>query len=244
MEYVRQVSHQSQFTCVIYRIPADIAFQDNFSHEQIYELLFSLSDEKLDRLCPLLDLVIGMPLSITHNVDKNANVVNGSVFFLLSVNFDESTSFTNVFDPYYETTVKIPSSTPQSLLIKSMRDNTVYELKTLKSKKWCTIQISPFRRYSIKLTQFPCVCAIGSSIYKVQGDTLNSMVVDSWWSYTAADSPQQGYVIVSRVRTRYSMVTLQLLTKDITEKFKVPKELLQLEKELHELSLKNISLYK
>ncbi|ETM97200.1 hypothetical protein PPTG_25040 [Phytophthora nicotianae INRA-310] len=71
------------------------------------------------------------------------------------------------------------------------------------------------RHLAVKLQQLPIVSAVGSTIYKVQGETLHSMVVVDWKSPVAlVNKPQQAYLLVSRVVSRHAFATLSLFTND------------------------------
>ena len=240
LQYVRSIIHKSNFSMKIYRLISKISCKLGTISDSEIPMILSVSDEKFDKLCPMLDVFPGMAVSITHNVNKQEGVVNGSVFFVKSVNFSDATSFSKVFDPFYESFVEIPSTCPESLTLLSCKDHKEVLLFPIISKKWTKIPISYSHFKEIKLSQFPCVCATGSSVYKIQGDTLNSMIVDSWWSNTGADSPQQGYVYISRVTSRYSFITLELLTPDIVCKFKSSSDVIELEKQLLDISKVNV----
>jgi len=75
----------------------------------------------------------------------------------------------------------------------------------------------------VKMTTFPVVNGIALSTYKVQGDTLNAMIVANWRSNTSADKPEQGYVMVSRCKTRQNLLILEPLTESACNYFK-PKD--------------------
>jgi len=240
LQYIRSVLKTSDYNKKIYRLVANISCKLGSLSDSDIPVILSLSDEKFDKLCPLLDIFIGMPVTVTQNVNKTEGVVNGSVFLVKSINFADDTTFSRIYDPYYEAFLEIPSITPESLLLFSPTDSREVLLFPINSTKWTKISISFDRFKEIKLKQFPCVSAIGSSVYKIQGDTLNSMIIDSWWSNTGADCPEQGYVYVSRVTSRYSLLILEELTKDVVSKFKSSTDAIELEKQLHDISKVNV----
>ncbi|KAF1776747.1 hypothetical protein GQ600_24049 [Phytophthora cactorum] len=72
--------------------------------------------------------------------------------------------------------------------------------------------------------QFPFVCSIGSTAYKAQGDTLDSLVVVDWKSSVSfANKPQQNYLLVSRVASRHALLAMQPFTKEIARWSRPPK---------------------
>jgi hypothetical protein len=60
------------------------------------------------------------------------------------------------------------------------------------------------------------VCAVGSTVYKVQSETLKAMVVTEWRSKMAiANKREQPYLLVSRVTSRRAFATLEPITPEI-----------------------------
>jgi hypothetical protein len=81
------------------------------------------------------------------------------------------------------------------------------------------------RTLTVKPKQLPMVCAVASTVYKVQGETLTSMVVADWkaeWKpgYPVHNKPEQAYITLSRVVNRDSFVTLKPFTKAHANYFK------------------------
>ena len=65
--------------------------------------------------------------------------------------------------------------------------------------------------------QFPFVCSVAATVYKVQGRSINTLFVANWKSTMTPiiNKPQQVYLIVSRPTTRTGLATLDLLTPEI-----------------------------
>ena len=91
-----------------------------------------------------------------------------------------------------------------------------------KAKSSYTINLNPprssndVRQVKLQPLQFPFVCSLASTVYKVQGRSINTLVVANWKSLMGIiNKPQQIYLIVSRPTKRSGLATLDLLTQDI-----------------------------
>lgn len=74
-------------------------------------------------------------------------------------------------------------------------------------------------------------------MYKVQGETLQSMVVVEWKSPVGiVNKPQQTYLLVSRVVSRNAFATLTSFTAELAAWSKPPPEALEEENRLLALS--------
>lgn len=196
-------------------------------------MVMRLPDNKFGRMAPFLDLVLGMPVQITQNVRAEKMVANGTLGTLERIIFQPGTSFRLVRDDSFGVVVKIPSVPPQVVIVRIPRgpmakavngsiDSDLFPLfYDCEPYKPCDISLplSPNgepRSLLVKIAQFPMVCAVGSTIYKDQGETLNAMVVTEWRSQTAiANKKEQPYLLVSRVTSRHAFATLEPITPDI-----------------------------
>jgi len=112
------------------------------------------------------------------------------------------------------------------------------------TKTLCNIKLKLPTRLNpnhIKITTFPVVHGIALSTYKVQGDTLNAMVIANWRSNTSADKPEQGYVMVSCCKTRQNLLILEPLTMNACNYFNPKEYVLNEDVRLSELSLSTIN---
>jgi hypothetical protein len=92
------------------------------------------------------------------------------------------------------------------------------------------------RMLSVKIQQFPLVCAAASTVYKVQGETLESMVVTEWRSKSVVSNKRERpYLLVSRVTTRNAFTTLQPLTNDLIAWAHPPQAALEEDNRLRQL---------
>ena len=70
------------------------------------------------------------------------------------------------------------------------------------------------RTVSIKIRQFPVIHASTSTVYKLQGETIDNLVVCDWKAGNCfIDSPEQIYLMLSRARKRQDVICLRQLTE-------------------------------
>ncbi|ETI57086.1 hypothetical protein F441_09987 [Phytophthora nicotianae CJ01A1] len=150
-------------------------------------------------------------------------------------------------------TVKIPSTQPPIALVKidrgasatamrSCSDTNIFPLFfDSQAFRSCDISLPGNvsgipRVLSVKIQQFPLVCAVASTVYKVQGETLDSMVVTEWRSQNGvANKKEQPYLQVSQVTSRYAFTALEPLTNDIIAWARPSKSALDEEARLEQL---------
>jgi hypothetical protein len=187
-------------------------------------------ESKTSLLPPFLDCIIGMPVMVTKNICKRNGIINGTIGTLLDIIFYPNTPFKTIKDQTTGLRLISLGQQPQMILLK-LKTNLKFPFENLPPD---VFPIFTHKEYGIKLKnsdtyldfmmeQFPLVCAIASSVYKIQGDSLESFIVANWRSKTRADQKQQGYVIVSRALTRSSFVALEPLLEDDIKYF-VPSE--------------------
>jgi hypothetical protein len=221
--------------------------------------VMQLPDNALDRLKPFIDLYIGMPIIITQNIEPLKGVANGSYGILHDLQFPKDTTYSQLFDEQLQITVLIPNKKPllawvrmdRGLGASSPPNNPnhphfnspdmfpVFPRRAFKSQ---LIKLPSGREIKLRITQLPLISAVGSTVYKLQGETCTSLVVCDWKAKVGpCNKPQQGYLIVSRPKTRYGLITLRLLSSSLTSYFQPPphainedKRLLQLHNEAYE----------
>lgn len=153
-------------------------------------------------------------------------VANGSLGTLESVVYAPNTTFRVVHDSVADILVKVPSEPPTAVIVRLQRgdcaspilgptDSDLFPLFfSTQAFKQCEIALEGThhgcrRVLSTRIQQFPLVCAVASTIYKVQGETLSRMVVTEWRSKNAAaNKREQPYLLVSRVTSRYALLAL------------------------------------
>ncbi|KAG3109443.1 hypothetical protein PI125_g10922 [Phytophthora idaei] len=98
------------------------------------------------------------------------------------------------------------------------------------------------RSLAVRIQQFHVVCAVSSTIYMVQGETLDNMVVTEWRSRRkASNKRQEPYLLVSRVTSRDAFTTLSPLTQELIQWARPPEEAFDEEQRLLRLSDKTLN---
>jgi hypothetical protein len=181
-------------------------------------------------------------------------VANGTLGRLEAIIYHPGTTFRLVHDCGADMTVKVPSIPPSVVLVRLGRGSTAvsmrgcsdpnifplfFETKAYKAAEIAlpgSVRGVP-RELSVSIQQFPLVCAVLSTVYKVQGETLNSMVVTEWQSKNAfANKTEQPYLLVSRVTAREGFTSLQELTENVIAWAHPPQAALDEEEMLNRLS--------
>ncbi|KAJ8556699.1 hypothetical protein ON010_g9267 [Phytophthora cinnamomi] len=222
--------------------------------------IMTLPDTKFGRMAPYLDLIVGMPIQITQNIRAAKLVANGTLGRLDSILYYPGTTFRLVHDKEANMTVKVPDRPPPAVLVRIDRGPTAHSLLgcddadvfplffDTQSYNACNISLPGTanglpRALSVRIQQFPLVCAVSSTIYKVQGETLDGMVVTGWRSACArTNKREQSYLLVSRVTSRSAFVALSPLTDDIIRWARPSQAALDEEARLENLSIKTIEM--
>jgi hypothetical protein len=219
--------------------------------------IMALPDTKFGRMAPYLDLIVGMPIQITQNVRAGKSVANGTLGVLEAIIYHPETTFCIVHDSIADMNVKVPSLPPRALIVRIHRgsaaaampgcDSDLFPLfPDARSFSQSDIRLAPSgsgmpRSLSVRIEQFPLVCAISSTVYKVQGETLDNMIVAEWRSESRlANKREQPYLLVSRVTSRNAFRTLCPLTEDIIKWAHPAAEALAEESRLQRLSEKTL----
>jgi hypothetical protein len=202
------------------RIVANFKGKLNGLHRSEVAMVMGLTDTKFGRMTPYLDLIIGMPIQVSQNVRAEKSVANGTLGYLEAIIYHPGTSFRLVQDSIADMTVRVPSMPPPAVLVRIKRGDSAISMHGCsdaaifpllfysQAYNPCDIALAGNmagapRSLSLRIQQFPLVCAVSSTVYKVQGETLDSMVVPEWRSKSAvANKKEQPYLLVSRVTTR------------------------------------------
>jgi len=241
------------------RVVANFKGKLNALNQAEVSMVMGLPDTKFGRMAPYLDLIIGMPIQVSQNVRAGKMVANGTLGRLEAIVYHPGTSFRLVHDAAANMTVKVPNIPPPAVLVRIDRgasaismpgpnDENIFQLFfDALAYNACDIVLpgsiaGVSRSLSLRLQQFPLVCAVSSTVYKVQGETLDDMVVTEWRSKsTAANKREQPYLLVSRVTSREAFCTLQPLTKDIISWAHPSKAALDEEARLKQLSIATVA---
>ncbi|KUF95346.1 Penicillin acylase [Phytophthora nicotianae] len=214
------------------------------------DMVMSLPDSKFGRMAPYLDLIVGMPVQVTQNVRPEKMVANGTLGTLESILYHPGTTFRLVHDTMSNITVQIPSSPPPAVIVRLHRGESARPLVGCQDSdlsplffesqayRQCEIPLlgkvyGHPRCLSVRIQQFPIVCAVASTI---------NMVITEWKSrHTAANKRQQPYLLVSRVTSRFGLTVLSPLTADLITWARPPNEALTEERRLISLSDKTLA---
>ena len=97
-----------------------------------------------DRIPPILDCIVGMNILITQNVNKNDQIIHGTIGKLYSILFERDTTFKCVTDKNSGVKVRIPNKKNLYLLIEVTNPkfepwegllNNVYPISTVFPRK-------------------------------------------------------------------------------------------------------------
>jgi hypothetical protein len=235
------------------RVIANVKGALNVLGQSDLRYVMGLPDNRFGRMAPYLDLIEGMPVQVTQNVATAKGIANGTLGTLESVHFPDGTSFRLVRDGATNTVVQLPNRAPDYAMLRVPRPRTsairpgvdpdlfpVFFATEAYLKMTFTLPRAPDgspRAITVKPQQLLFVCAVGSTVYKVQGETLHAMVVMDWRSkHHIVNKPQQTYLLVSRVTSRLAFIALHPLTSELAAWSKPPASALREEVRLNRLS--------
>ncbi|KAE8976811.1 hypothetical protein PR001_g25312 [Phytophthora rubi] len=215
--------------------------------------VMSLPDSKFGRVAPYLDLIDGMAVQVTQNVATIKGVANGTLGTLEHVHFPPNTTFRLVRDGASRMVVRLSDRPPEYAILRVPRPHAVairagvdpelfpvFFATEAYAKATISLPRAPNgQRWSVTVRpqQLPFVSAVGSTVYKVQGETLDSMVVIDWRSkLNMVNKPQQTYLLVSRVTSGHAFVALNPFTEELAAWSKPPASSLNEENRLNEMS--------
>ena len=193
---------------------------DSVAGETSHISLSSLSDKRSETggLHGTLKLAIGARVMLTTNVDVADGLVNGArgeVVHVVTNNNSEVTSVLVKFDNSTVGAKSIQTSPHRSRLphaVPLMKYEVVFFAKGKRGSE-------------IKRLQFPLTLAWATTIHKVQGLTLDEIVVDM---KGGRFSPGQAYVAFSRVKTLEGLHILNFNAKAIKKSIDVENEMIRL----------------
>ena len=194
---------------------------DSVAGQTSHISLSSLSDKRSETggLHSTLKLAIGARVMLTANVDVSDGLVNGArgeVVHIVTNNNSEVTSVLVKFDNN-RVGVKSIQTGPHRARFRHAVPLTKYEVVFFAKGK---------RGSEIKRLQFPLTLAWATTIHKVQGLTLDEIVVDM---KGGRFSPGQAYVAFSRVKT---LAGLHINSKAIKKSVDVENEMFRLNSNL------------
>ena len=246
---------------------ADALPKGHYLSNQDINHIMSLSHTQTADLPAYIDLITGMPIVVTLNINGKQGIANGTFGHVHSVQFPENTRFKLVTDSGTGITVLVPNQPPMVVLLRVHRDpkfppmpkvagyldlpDDIYPVFMMAARKSVQVTLTPSiggekRKVRIGPTQLPFVNAIASTVYKVQGETLTSLVVANFCSQSRPGHPkknqwQQAYIILSRVVNRKAIALLKPFKKEFAKLFRPDNAVLKEDQELHKLCNKFLS---
>ena len=161
------------------------------------------------RVDPMLKLYVGRPVMINKNIDVEKSIANGAMCTFKSVvlkNGYEDCDVLNI-DGYY---VRCVSADKVQFIEVVLQEGDTRKILKLEAESTSALasfpcpgpfdseitSSTPRRKKKIQLTQFPFNIANARTVHKLQGRSIENLLV-STWSYTT----NWVYVVLSRVRT-------------------------------------------
>ena len=186
--------------------------------------LSDISDKRSDtgNLPTLLKLAIGARVMLTVNVDVSDGLVNGARGEVVHVVTSNEHNVVKIL-------VKFDNQTVGLKAIQSSPFRTAYPNAVPLIKHEATFLLRGRRGNDIKRLQFPLTLAWATTIHKVQGLTLDEIVVDMKGGRFNAG---QAYVAFSRVKTLQGLHILNFNTSAIKKSDAVEEEMARLNDKL------------
>ena len=160
---------------------------------------------------PMLKLYVGCPVMITENLDVEHKIANGSMATFKQVILKQGTEASFVsLDGYRVRCVAASDVQHIEVVLGSGPHTGNQDTRELQAHKFTATAkfpdaldladgwVSNLQRRAkvVQLSQFPLNIANGRTVHKLQGASLENLLVSNW-SYT----PNWVYVVLSRVRT-------------------------------------------
>ena len=182
--------------------------------------LTSLSDKRSETggLHGTLKLAVGARVMLTTNVDVSDGLVNGARGEVVHIVTNNSSEVTSILVKFDNNRVGLKS-------IQTSPHRARFANGVPLSKHEVVFFAKGKRGSEIKRLQFPLTLAWATTIHKVQGLTLDEIVVDM---KGGRFSPGQAYVALSRVKTLAGLHILHFNAKAIKKSTDVENEMLRL----------------
>ena len=193
--------------------------------------IYRAPPNKCDMYHPILDIYVGMPVLVTKNISVDIGIANGSHAVIQNIVFPPTTTFSIIITTS-GAFVKLPSQHPLYILLKITDSVITCNFHTLRTPSatsnnppplplepgvfpitTSTKTINKLKIYKIdvkfNLTQFPISPSFALTDFKLQGSTLNSMILSPFTidnnlipniGNTRKISGPSLYVLLSRVR--------------------------------------------
>ena len=226
--------------------------------------IMALPDSSFGRLAPFLDVLPGMHVQVTQNVLPMKGVANGTMGVVESISFPPGTTFRLMKDASTGMHVFVPNQRPLFAILQIDRGPGSSPVPGIDqgstrfpvfpdAEAYNAVQLSltpkrdgSKRELKVKIQQFPFVSATASTVYKVQGETLTSMVIVDWKAGRrgGVDKREQAYLMLSRVVKRTGLLILKPFTRELASWYKPPEHSLREEERLLAESARCVAAFK
>ena len=240
---------QSTTSNPTYRLLATISpTKDRVMDSDLLHAIYNSPPNDCNFYHPVLDVYIGMPVLVTQNISVEIGIANGSQATVHDIVFrrlqnPNSTTETPVTFKTIETAngahVLIPSEKPLYIVIKIENCNHICKFNASISEPGLfPIQVMsdstpPIKSQNIKdsfrITQFPITPSFSLTDFKLQGKTLDSMIISPFtidhsliesMKITQSLTGPSLYVLLSRVRKSENLYICKKFTDDNFNKCK------------------------
>jgi hypothetical protein len=192
---------------------------------------FTIPDHHASRFCMKLFLSIGIPVVGVYNLNLLKNGTIGHVLYIESSDTDQDLN-------NYPSGIHILPTMPNAVYIRLLSNNSI--LRIIPRERFSCRFDLPSRHFSLKITQFPLAPAYSLTSEKIQGLTLNSVILAPIIHKTRPrPAPSSFYVNISRVRNPASMKFMQPLSEQQLCRFRPSPQTLEMVHHLHTIALRN-----
>jgi hypothetical protein len=200
--------------------------------DAVRNVVYAMPDSKdTSHLAPTLDLYIGMPVMVTHNICMQLGLANGAVGRVVA--FPEPQFDVKVVtdDKGSQFIVRQATSLPPFVLVQLEREPSAHFRPDLAPRivpvtlKTDSMQVKiGDHQHSLSIQQLPIVPYHSSTYHKAQGLSCDKLCL---WHVPTDGDPLMLYVGLSRVRTLAGLYLRELLTIAAARRAKPPVELLR-----------------
>jgi hypothetical protein len=219
-------------------LPSGLSLSNN-EHKS----LRNLWDNKTGNLSMILRLALGMPMMCTFNSSPHLKLCNGSIGHVVHIQHHESNRISTVSDD--QLSISKCSHIPEFILLKLWKIDQeffpglgpgVVPVKPFTNK---SVQVQmPDRNFYLKITQIPLIPAFSLIVEKVQGLTMDSLILGPLRP-KIRKNPQRTamHVANTRIRDPIYMRYTEPLTQEDLNCFKPPIALIEETRSLENLEL-------
>lgn len=251
-EIIRYLCSVWNTNLTLTRVPATISntIRNQNVPSSVKEEIYKLRDnDKTSYMSPLLGIFIGMPVLIVKTVSKELGIIAGLTCRIVALLTDsENPSFKDIpTDERYTTRMALTPETIKYILVTPINSNLsiknplIHNDNTLIPIKRCphtfTTTTTTGAKHHIRMSQFPIVPAFAVTITKLQGRTLDGIIITK--NILQSGDKKAFYVACSRIKTLSTLYfTFILQHRELKEMIALPRALLNEIERLKKLAQK------